>query len=371
MKILFFLESLSCGGQERRSLELMRYLKKTFDYEIELVLTEEEIYYEEIYELGIKIIVLKRVGFKYDPSLLFKFYRICRRFKPDIIHSWGKMTTFYAIPSKLICRIPIVSSLISNSYRNFGSFSRYNFLLKTNVHFSDVILSNSMAGLIAYRILTPKAKVIYNGVNLERFRQNFDIKKIRDELGITAEYVVVMVASFSDAKDYDLFINTAKEIRRIRNDVTFVGVGDGPKWERIQQRICQEQLTNIILTGKRQDIEPIVAASDIGILCTYSEGISNSIIEYMALGKPVISTDVTGGSKEIILEGATGYCTERKTENVVTLVNLLLNNKELSNSMGNMGKSRIFSHFSIDRMSEEFENVYKEVLGRKKVIGRS
>lgn len=367
MKILFFLESLQCGGKERRSLELIRFLKQYTDYEIILVLTEEEIYYEEVYDLGIDIKIIKRTGIKYDPRLFFKFYKICRSFKPDIIHAWGKMTTFYSIPAKLIGRIPLVSNLIADSSKSYNSFSLYTCLLKTNVLFSEVVLSNSEAGLQAYNIKSKKAKVINNGVNLERFQQYFDTKKVREELGIKSEFMVVMVASFSSFKDYDLFIDIAKKMLKLRSDVTFVGVGDGSEWNRIKQRITAENITNVILTGKQKEVEHIVAASDIGILCTNSEGMSNSIIEYMALGKPVISTDLTGGSKELIVEGETGYCSERNDEKVIELINKLLGNSDLRLSMGKKGRERIYSQFSIGRMAKEFDSLYEEVLTHKKI----
>ncbi len=361
MRILFFLESLQCGGRERRSLELIQYLKQQTDYEIELVLTEEEIYYEEVYELDINIKILKRTGIKYDPSIFYKFYRIARRFKPDIIHTWGKMTTFYAIPAKLICRIPLISSLIADSNKSYNNFSLYHFLLKTNILFSEVVLSNSIAGLQAYNVKTLKAKVIYNGVRLERFQQSFDTKKVREEFGIKTEFMLIMVATFSIFKDYDLFIDVAREIGKHRSDLTFVGVGDGSEWERIKLRISDEHIKNVILTGKQKEVERIVASSDIGILCTISEGMSNSIIEYMALGKPVISTDLTGGSKELIKEGETGYCVERSTEKIIETINSLLDNSELRLSMGEKGRKRINTLFSINRMADDFKLLYKEV----------
>ena len=368
MKILFFLESLQCGGKERRSLELMQFLKQETDYEIELVLTEDEIYYDDVFKLDIRITILKRKSGKYDPMLFSRFYRICRRFKPDIIHAWGKMTTFYAIPSKLLCNIPLISSLIADSNRSYNGFSRYSYLLKTNIFFSDIVLSNSKAGLIAYNINTTKARVIYNGVHLGRFKPEFDLKAVKMELEIKTSFMVVMIASFSTFKDYDLFLDVAKEIRRMRNDVTFVGVGDGSEWKRISTRIEDEIIDNVILTGKMKNVERIIAASDIGILCTKSEGISNSIIEYMALGKPVISTDMSGGSRELIANGETGFCTDRSIEKVVTLVNKLLDDADLRISMGNKGMDRIRSEFSIDRMAEEFKVLYLKTSSKKENV---
>jgi glycosyltransferase involved in cell wall biosynthesis len=118
----------------------------------------------------------------------------------------------------------------------------------------------------------------------------------------------------------------------------------------------------VILTGKQKDVESIIAASDVGLLCTYSEGISNFIIECMALQKPVISTDITGASKEIILEGKTGYCIRRNANEIVILINSLLDNESLRTSMGKTGKERIYEHFSIERMGKEFELLYENTL---------
>ena len=367
MRILFFTESLSCGGKERRLLELVHYLKQNTDHEIALVLTENIIHYDYVYELGIPTIIIKRQHIKYDPLLFIKFYRYCNYFKPDIIHSWGRMTTFYAIPVKLIRRIPLISSMIANAKRNYPVVSLKSLFFSADMLFSNVILSNSDAGLKAYNITSPKAKVIWNGVHMERFQQKFDHDKVREELNIKTEFMIVMVAAFSEFKDYDLFLNVAKEIGKSRSDVTFVGVGDGPNLKHIQQRIKDEEIENILLPGSKKEVEPIVAASDIGLLCTYSEGISNSIIEYMALGKPVISTDLSGGSEEIIIEGETGFCTDRKVDKIITSINLLLDNPQLRASMGKKGKERIASHFSISRMGKDFEIVYREALSQKEL----
>lgn len=371
MRILFFLESLHGGGKERRSVELMRYLKEQpGDYEIELVLTEDEIYYEDIHQADIPITILKRKGIKYDPAIFLKFYKICRRFKPDVIHAWGKMATFYAIPARIACRTPLVSSLIADSGRSYGYFSRYYLLLRTNIHFSDIVLSNSEAGLRSYKIRTAKARIIYNGVRLSRFNKLFDIQRVRQEFGIATEFVVIMVATFSDFKDYDLFTDVARDTGKIRRDVTFLAVGDGSDFERIRKRVTVEGINNIVFAGRQKNVEKLVAASDIGLLCTKSEGISNSIIEYMALGKPVISTDITGGSRELMIDGVTGYCTERNKDKIIELINRLLDNEGVRFSMGRLGKERIENNFSISRMGEEFQSLYRDVLDEKE-YGRS
>ena len=362
MRILFFTESLIRGGKERRMLELLKYIKQQTDYELSLVIMEDVIEYEYVYDLGIPIVLIERKGLKYDPRPFIKFYKYCSSFKPDIIHTWTKMSTFYAIPTKLIRKIPLITSMIADALTDHNLSSFDHLFYRTDFYFSNVIISNSKAGLKAYKINSPRAKVIWNGVSLERFQNQYDIVKVRDDLSVTTKFMVIMVATFSLLKDYDLFLDVAKEIQKIRDDVTFAGVGDGSEWERINKRVENEKINNVILPGQQKEVEKIIAASDIGILCSNSEGISNSIIECMALGKPVISTDLTGGSKEIILQGETGYCCERNVEKIVYLLDSLLNNTDLRISMGNKAKDRIASDFTIKRMGEEFEMVYKEVL---------
>jgi glycosyltransferase involved in cell wall biosynthesis len=370
MRILFFMESLHGGGKERRSVELIRYLKEQpEEYVIELVLTEKEIYYDDIYKAGVRIHILKRKGMRYDPGIVFKFLKICRQFKPDLLHAWGKMATFYAIPARLVCGVPLISSLIADSQRSYGRLSRYALLRTINVTFSDVVLSNSIAGLKEYSIPESKGRVIYNGVRLSRFNPDEKGKNPREEFGITTPFLVIMVATFSHFKDYDLFVDVVKKTCTGRKDVTFMAVGDGPDLERIRKRIEREGITNIVLPGRRRDVERLVSASDIGLLCTKAEGISNSIIEYMASGKPVIATDITGGSGELIAAGETGYCVERDAAATAALINKLLDDEPLRKSMGRKGRERIKNLFSIDRMGQEFQTLYMQV-AEGKTTGR-
>lgn len=367
MKILFFLESLHGGGKERRSVELIRYLKEQPEgYDIELVLTEKEIYYEDVLKTGVRITILERKGMKYDPRLFLKFIQVCRRFKPDLIHTFGKMATFYAIPARILCGIPIVANLISDTIRSYRNFSKYHNLLMINTFFSHAVLSNSMAGLEIYGVKPPKGRVIYNGVRLSRFRDEFNPENVRNEFGIRTSFIVIMVATFSNFKDYDLFVDVAKFTGQRRNDVTFIAVGDGPELERIKSRIEAEKPGNVVLAGRRRDVERIISAADIGLLCTKSEGMSNSIIEYMALGKPVIATDMKGGTRELIQNGITGYCIDRDVDKVTTLIGQLLDDPEKRLSMGEKGRERIETGFSVGRMGEEFASLYHQVLAEKK-----
>lgn len=365
IKILFFIESLHRGGKERRAVELLHYLLDTNSVEILIVLTEPEIYYKSVLDLPVEVLILKRGEIKYDISLFKEFHGICKEFQPDIIHTWGKMTTFYAVPAKLLLKIPIISNLVSDAEGRCQKLSLDPIFYKIDILASDHIVSNSFAGLKAYKITNPKSLVIPNGVRLERFQRNSGSQQLREEIGIKPGPIITMVASFTRYKDYDLFIDVAKEFNKIHNYATFIGVGDGADWQRIHDRVINESVDNVLLTGLRNDVESLIEISDIGILCTYSEGISNSVIEYMAMGKPVISTDLRGGSRELILDGETGFCVERTLPAVLDHINILLSDENLRLSMGNKGRDRIWSSFSVDRMGARYLDLYKSVLNNE------
>ena len=361
-RILFFIESLRSGGKERRLAELLIYLKHNTNYQLRLVLTEYEIHYEYVRDLDIPIDVIKRKYLKKDPSLFFRFYKIANKFKPDIIHAWGVMTTFFAVPTKILMRKPLLSNLIADAQNSNSKFSFSNLFRRSSFKYADMILGNSNAGFKAYGLENNKKKhLVYNGVHLERFDIHVDKKEIKSRFNIQTPYSVIMVASASIKKDYDLFLDVAKETLTQCGDVTFIGVGDGSEFERLNKRVADEKINNIRLIGRQTEVEKIIEISDIGVLFTYSEGISNSIIEYMALRKPVITTDIYGGSCEILEQEKSGFIVEKNIKTLTHKIIELLENPFLRNKLGEKGRKIIQEKFSIDKMGQAFVEIYESI----------
>src|ERR1035437_9121313 len=362
MKILFFIGALCLGGAERRLIELLSYLKKNTDYSLMLVVRRDQIDYPAFNKLNIPCIFLTKRYYKGDRTLHYRFYKICKEYKPDIVHTWGPMPAFVSLLAIILLKIPHVNSQITDAPTNSNKWSVKNIINKTNFLFSTIILANSYAGLKAYNVENRKSKVIYNGVYLDRFSNLPDKKEIRSKYRVFFNLAVTMVAEFSDKKDFDLFIEIAKIINFKRNDISFLAVGNGINLEKIKKRVFDEQIQNVIFTGKIDDVESLVNLADIGVLfSTNGEGISNAIIEYMALCKPVIAND-SGGTKEIVKHGVNGYLISTETtKEIADLINNLLNDKKKRQKMGEAGKKLIHEFFTIERMGKEFEKVYQEV----------
>src|SRR5690606_1320058 len=193
-------------------------------YEVHLVLSNRDVRFAEVEHAGVAFHYIDHRNRQRDPYAFIRFFRIARELKPDLIHSWGVMATVYAIPASRLLGIPLVSSLIADAFGRMDSWVR-QVLFRLGVIGSDVLLSNSHAGLIAYGLENHRrAKVIHNGVRMSRFSHLGDVAALKKELGIEGP-VVIMAASTSIFKDYDLFLDVAKLACKTHPNVSFLAVG--------------------------------------------------------------------------------------------------------------------------------------------------
>ena len=363
MKILFFIESLHAGGKERRLVELLKGLSKHEDISMELALTRRDIHYTDIFNLNVKIHYIERKYLKKDPSLFFKFYRIARQFKPDIIHAWSSMLAVYAIPTAKLLNEKFINSSITYALP-VKRFSKLWLISKITFPLSDIILANSKAGLRAHNLKqNQKHRVIYNGYDFKR--NNVKATDLKKELEISNETLLVgMIASFSDAKDYKTYIEVAERVIKKKNNVHFLCVGNGVNRKKIEALIHERKIENIHFLGIRSDIENICRNLDIGVLLNntkgHAEGLSNVIMEMMASGLPVVATDA-GGTPELIENGIDGFLVEPfAIDQIVDQIITLINNEDTRKRVGIKAAAKIKERFSIEKMISNYISLYNE-----------
>jgi glycosyltransferase involved in cell wall biosynthesis len=352
-------DNLMKGGKERRLIELLRFFD-TLQIRVMLVILKDQIEYPVVHQLkNTKLVVLNR-KIKKDPFIFFKLISICHQFKPDIIHSWGSMPSIYVIPAKIFLRIPFINAMIVNAkcdrsehIRSFISFP-----------FSDVILANSFAGLKAYKVSKQKGKVIYNGFNFDRTQNLASNTQILEKYNLQTQFIVGMVAAFHPRKDFATYLAVADEISKERNDVTFLAVGEGELKQNLEKTYSNNN--RIIFTGNVGNVEALMNVFDVGVLLSNSqnhlEGISNSILEMMALAKPVIASK-GGGTDEIVLHQKTGVLIEpfahaQLKENIIKL----LDSENERVMLGNQAKKHIAENFSIEQMCQNTFQLYQATL---------
>jgi glycosyltransferase involved in cell wall biosynthesis len=373
MKILMVIDSLDKGGKERRMLELIKGLLLSDEhFEIYLVSLTDRVEYQYVYELPIRFEVLKR-KFKKDLTIPFKLKRIITDFKPDIIHSWSTMASVYLSISNLFSGIPLINAVLADAPVHLNLLNKHYFRVKLTAPFTDVYISNSKAGIGSYHTPAHKSVCIYNGIDFTRFENLRSLNEVRDEIldgKPDNAFIVAMVASFDERKDFETLIRAAIKLCTANPSYVFLLMGSGPLLEVLRATVPGKlkEGRQIIFTGKRHDIESVLQVIDVGVLMTnpanHGEGVSNSIIEYMASAKPVIATR-GGGTDEVVIDQYNGFLIEPKSESaLIEKIEMLFNNRKLGVTLGENGRKYVLENFELGKKSAEYIVLYRNLISK-------
>jgi glycosyltransferase involved in cell wall biosynthesis len=371
LKILFFIDSLRAGGKERRCTELLKSLNNIPSVEFEVVLMNSDVHYKDVFGLNTKVHYLIRKT-KKDLSVFSRFYKICKTYKPDIVHCWEGMTATIAAPTCFFQNIKLVNGMVIDTPVKQNILNKDWLRAKLTFPFSDKIIGNSKAGLAAYGAPSKKAVCIYNGIDFNRFNNLKNKSEFQKEILGTDDniFIIGMVAAFEARKDYKTLIDAALNLIKSNDSIRFILVGSGKDFPGIKKSVPEEFQDKIIFLGKRTDVESIANLFDIGVLLTNSkvhgEGISNSIIEYMALGKPVIATR-GGGTSEAIIENENGYLLNaNNSSELVAAIQKLVSNKNTREQFGKKSLQKAREAFDLKIMAKNYITLYQNLLSSNK-----
>jgi glycosyltransferase involved in cell wall biosynthesis len=358
MKVLYYTDSLRLGGKERQLVELLKGLKQR-DVEVLLVCMDQGEFYEpDVKGLNIPLKYLFR-RVRWDPLVIRGFYRLAKEFQPHVIHTNSMMSSAYALPVATLLGVPLINGSIRNAFRN--SSMRWK-VERALLAMSDFRIANSMAGLRSrgFSLDSGKDFVIHNGFDLSRADglQSLNAPARTDGSG---HHQVGMIAEFRPEKDFETFLLAARCLLGSRQDVMFVTVGDGETLNAMKALVADAP-QRIHFLGRRKDIEEITRSFSVGVLATFTEGISNSIMEYMVMSKPVVVTDCPG-SRELVRDGDNGFIVPVGDHVAMAeKIAYLLDHPDEARRMGKAGRKDIERSFSLDTMVERTLDVYKSAL---------
>jgi len=356
--VIIICDGFQPGGAERQTLLLAGELRRDW---IPIVVSLGDGPLRDAYRnLGISTYILRR-KYKYDfISPIIKFKKLLHKFNPVLVHTaWGYMASIIATYALKGSTTPHISGVVRN-----GTVipSKNNLLMKYASRQGNMCIANSYAGLIAWKIPSKKGKVIYNGFDFSRLSEN---AVSSDSNGNT--FRVIMTASMTFKKDWSSFIEASKILFESKEhlNIEFYGFGDGVDREKILLKAKKLlEYKKVFLPGRIVDTITECKNSDVGILLsTYGEGMSNSIMEYMACGLPVICSN-SGGNPELVVDGVTGFLVnpENNPEEISDKILWLKNNPDKAKCMGSSGRERILTEFSTQKMLSEYDKLYNSLL---------
>jgi glycosyltransferase involved in cell wall biosynthesis len=238
---------------------------------------------------------------------------------------------------------------------------------------SFIFVSREAMQGFAISLPASKARVIYDAVEVLAVDGTDSRVAVRHELGVPDGCVVVgMVARISRQKDYFTLANASALILGRHPDTRFLIVGDNSlvdlnrsHYMEVENRLKDLGIVDrFIFTGHRTDVSRLILAMDICVLCTHREGFPLSILEMMAMGKPVVATAV-GGIPEVVLPGVTGYlhAHENSKELADALLSLIEDPAE-ARRIGVSAREHVRQNYSRNKYADEIANAYMDVMQR-------
>lgn len=347
------------GGSERQALQLTRLLIEDETYAVSLAALNKE---------GVLLSEAEQIGFRDIPEFpLTSFYnanfvkqlknavRFLRGNKIRIVHTHDFYTNVFGILAAKFAGVPlkIASKRETAGMRSPAQMKIENFIF----NIADKITVNSEAVknyLTKSGVSAKKIHVIYNGIDLRRFSAgNKRRQEICAELGLPSDEEIKFITLVANlrhtVKNQPMFLRAAQKVLEKCPDTHFVLAGEGElkvELENLARELKIAEKTHFI--GRCQQIPELLSASYACVLTSFAEGFSNSILEYMAAGKPVVATNV-GGAAEAIIEGESGFLVDSDDDEALAngLV-WLLRDEEKAQNFGKRGREVVEAKFSLE-----------------------
>lgn len=378
IKVLIVITRLTIGGDTNVVLDIAEYLNTNPQYEVQLavgpVLKHEVDLTYLAYERGIPTTLIPNLINHINPWInlkaLLELIAVMRRGKFGVVHTHSSVAGVVGRIAAFITRVPVIVHHVHGwgIQENMSTAVKTLYLILERICalFTDRLIAVSAPTIqkgLAYRICKEeKFALIYNGINLERFRQKVDRQKVFSDLGLDPECKIVgMIARLDQQKNPLDFIRAAGIVVKKYPKVQFLIAGDGSLRSECEGLIDQLDLQGtFFLLGYRDDINKIMPVLTLTVLSSLWEGLPVVFQEAMSAGKPTVANDVDG-ARDVIIDGETGYLvTPHQPEEMAERILYLLNNDVICHEMG-LTAQKYSERFSGKRMVENITSLYREL----------
>lgn len=218
--------------------------------------------------------------------------------------------------------------------------------------------------LIAAGLSPDRICVIPNAIDVARFAEGAGDRAAewRRRVAEPRAPVIVTVGRLYPQKGLEYFVESAAQIHHVVPQARFWVAGEGIQRGQLEAQIQGLGLEGVVtLLGQQHDIAAIMAASDVFVMPSLGEGLSNVLLEAMALGRPVVATRV-GGTPEIVRDGETGWLVPpRRPEALATAVMKILKNPDLGARIGAWGRDLVASRFGATHVAAQMAELFRQV----------
>jgi sugar transferase (PEP-CTERM/EpsH1 system associated) len=369
---------LDVGGLENGLVNLVNRLDPNEFRHAIVCLTDASDFRQRIRNKSVAVLELHKKPGK-DIPLYWRFWKALRSLKPDIVHTRNVNALEFQLLAWLArTRLRVHGEHGWDVHDLDGTSLRYRRWRRLFQHFVDrfVVVSSDLQRYLTENvgIASDRVELIRNGVDTSRFRParkaNTMIETRRG-----SEHVVTIgsVGRLKDVKNFaslidaiHILLTKKPELRKI---VRFLLVGDGTLRPQLLLQVEKLNLTGITeMPGATSDVPSALREMDIFVCSSSNEGISNTILEAMATGLPVVATNV-GGNPELVANGQNGQLVEADTpEDMAAALGRYVSDEGMRKGHGQNGRRRAEEEFAMEKMVNAYRSVYTSGLATQ--VGR-
>ena len=372
--ILYIIPRPEIGGAERQLLMLMQGMDRTRYCPHVVCLDGEGSLIDDYRAAAESCLILNRKK-AFDRRALKTLCAHIKTLQPAVVHTWLYIANLYgSIATRWSIDAPLIVSQrglgIDPQHTRFKIWQMriFNRLI---AKLCDRLLVNANAvtePMYEVGYSPEKTQVIYNGLNLDLHITQQQQENLREELNIQPdETILAAIARIDPKKDLETMLRAFAIVHK-QNDKTRLLIAGGgfPKYQQFLDQLAEELgiQNSVTFLGFRNDPQVILSICDISLLSSLTEGLPNAILESMALGKPVVATEV-GGIPELITDGEHGYLVP-KGDYEQFACSILNINPERAQEMGLAAQEKAHQQFSSQAMVENTTAVYDDLLGKTK-----
>lgn len=370
--VLQLIGSFNQGGSERQAVQLVKLLCEDAEFNVRLaVMTNEGPLFREVEHLDLPPIAEFPLTSFYDANML-RQTRACAKYlrenKIDVIHTHDFYTNIFGM---LAARLARTKARVASKRETDGMRSVTQKAMEKNAYiFSHSIVVNAAAikdHLIDRGVRESKIEIIHNGLDFTRLEPDSkltDYEK-RVMLGVPRDKrLITIIANLRHSiKNIPMFLRAARIVCDTVHDAAFVIAGEGELMPEMRAMAADLGIgDDVHFLGRCADVPELLSISYAGVLSSTSEGFSNSILEYMSAGLPVVATNV-GGAAEAIDDGETGFLVESNDHIAMAArLNDLLKNTHKAERFGAQGKEKALREFSLERQLQLTKALYNRLL---------
>jgi glycosyltransferase involved in cell wall biosynthesis len=367
VRVLWLSKGLGPGGAERLLVSLARSMDlERFELSAAYLLADKNHLVPELEAAGIDVVCLDGRGGG-QVAWLGRLRKLVRDFRPHVVHIHAPQPAAMARPllRSMGRRRPSLLYTEHNSWDGYRPPTRVANAVTYPLDDYRLAVSQTAFDSVP-KWLRRRMEVLVHGVDLDEVRNHAESRqRVRDELGILpADTLVVTVANLREHKDYPTLLSAARRVMDAGASVRFAAVGQGPLEAQVRADIARLGLDGSFqLLGYRPDPKDVLAAGDIFTLSSLAEGYPVSLMEALALGKPVVATSV-GGIPEAVREGVEGLLVPpRRPDLLADAIVRLARSDETRARMGEASLERS-GIFDIRRAAARHEELYSVLAGR-------